>query len=83
MLSGSGSFHLPRTSGSRTDRGGYETDYPVAGKVGAKAMYPGVPGGFPGSSRTPGTVRDGSGNSRPGPYLGPPELTERAGSRKA
>ena len=79
MLSGSGSFLLQGPTRSRPVPGGYDNDYPVAGKVVAKAMYYRAADGFPGSSGTPGTSRIDSVSSRSGPYSWPPELTERAG----
>ena len=65
--------------GSATDLMGYESDYPVAGKVAGKPRYLRPWGGFPGSSRTPGTPLASSGISRSRPYSWPPDLTERAG----
>ena len=82
MLSGSGSFPPPRTRASRTDPGGYESDYPVAGKVSGKPTTLRSRQRFPGSSRTPGTVLDTSIISRPGPYSWPPESHLSAGKSR-
>ena len=79
MLSASWPGSLQGPSGLRAVPEGYETDYPVAGKVRGKPRYYRVRGGFRGSSRTLGTALDTSGNSRSGPYSWGPELTERAG----